>query len=77
MKNSWKEYKSFFYLVQSQDLEFFFEIDKTTKIQGKIKTIVFGKFNQKWLFDFHKAHTKEGSICMKKIRENETASFDI
>lgn len=76
MKNSWKEYKSFFLFSAISGFRAF-EIDKTTKIQGKIKTIVFGNFYQKWLFDFHKAHMKEGSICMKKIRENKMASFDI
>lgn len=45
------------------------EIDKARKIQGKIKSTVFGKLNQKWLFDFHKAHTKEGSVHMKKKEE--------
>lgn len=49
------------------------EINKTRKIQGKIKSTVFGKFNQKGLFGFHKAHTKEGSISMggKKKKEKE------
>ena len=42
---------------------------KTRKSQGKVKVTVWGNFNQKWLRDFHKAHTKEGSIHVKEKKK--------
>lgn len=35
-----------------------------------MKAVAFGKFNQKWLFDFHETHTREESICVK-VKEKE------
>lgn len=47
-----------------------FEIHKTRRIQGKMKTAAFGKLNQKWLFDFHEAH-KRGESISGKVKEKE------